>query len=128
MARCGCWRRTVSRVDWVQPMPRTRIRACWRSCAGASCRCSVEIGSRARRPVALRRARAAAACGARRLATEPAIQMGVAAESAESTFERFVEGKSNHFAKAAAMQVAENPGAPTTRCSSTAARAWARRT
>jgi chromosomal replication initiator protein len=28
----------------------------------------------------------------------------------ESTFDRFVEGKSNHFAKAAAMQVAENPG------------------
>jgi chromosomal replication initiator protein len=27
-----------------------------------------------------------------------------------STFETFVEGKSNHFAKAAAMQVAENPG------------------
>jgi chromosomal replication initiator protein len=30
--------------------------------------------------------------------------------SPESTFEAFVEGKSNHFAKAAAMQVGENPG------------------
>ncbi len=28
----------------------------------------------------------------------------------ESTFDAFVEGKSNHFAKAAALQVAENPG------------------
>jgi chromosomal replication initiator protein len=28
----------------------------------------------------------------------------------ESTFDAFVEGKSNHFAKAAAIQVAENPG------------------
>jgi chromosomal replication initiator protein len=28
----------------------------------------------------------------------------------DSTFDAFVEGKSNHFAKAAALQVAENPG------------------
>ena len=51
-----------------------------------------------------------------RRATRPrALPESLAARSAsrlnpESTFDRFVEGKSNHFAKAAAMQVAENPG------------------
>ena len=47
----------------------------------------------------------------------------------EFTFDSFVEGKSNQLAKAAAMQVAGNPGkVPITRCSSTAASVSARRT
>jgi chromosomal replication initiator protein len=41
--------------------------------------------------------------------TEPPMQIGVRINP-DSTFTTFVEGKSNHFAKAAAMQVADNPG------------------
>jgi chromosomal replication initiation ATPase DnaA len=38
----------------------------------------------------------------------------------------FVEGKSNQLAKAAAIQVAGNPGGPTTPCSFTVASVWER--
>jgi hypothetical protein len=44
------------------------------------------------------------------------------------TFDTFVPGKANDLARAAALQVADNPGAATTRCSSMAASAWARPT
>ena len=44
------------------------------------------------------------------------------------TFESFVEGKSNQLAKAASQQVAENPGARTTRCSSMVVSDWAKPT
>ena len=37
------------------------------------------------------------------------------------SFDNFVTGKANQLARAAGMQVAENPASPTTRCSSTAA-------
>ncbi len=44
------------------------------------------------------------------------------------TFERFVEGKSNQLALAAAQQVSEHPGDPITRCFCTAALASGRPT
>jgi chromosomal replication initiator protein len=52
---------------------------------------------------------AAPAAALKRPAPPSSYQVG-ARLNPESTFDRFVEGKSNHFAKAAAMQVAENPG------------------
>jgi len=44
------------------------------------------------------------------------------------TFDTFVTGKANQLARAAAMQVAENPGGSYNRCSCTAASDWARPT
>ena len=46
----------------------------------------------------------------------------------EFTFENFIRGSSNQFAYAAAQAVAANPRGPTTPCSSTATRAWAKPT
>ena len=66
---------------------------------------AVEVGSRGRplaappRPVAARRARAA----------RDGLVVG-ARVNPEFTFDTFVEGKSNQLAKAAARQVADNPG------------------
>jgi len=45
----------------------------------------------------------------------------------DATFDSFVEGKSNQLAKAAAIQSRVIPARPTTRCSFTAASAWAKR-
>jgi chromosomal replication initiator protein len=44
------------------------------------------------------------------------------------TFDAFVIGNGNQFARAAALAVAERPSRPTIRCSSMAASAWARPT
>ena len=69
-------------------------------------------GDRLAAPLAARRRRARRRAHALRAAARspnPRMQIGVRL-NADSTFEPFVEGKSNHFAKAAAMQVAENPG------------------
>ena len=95
-------------VDWVQANAADRIRVLLGELRGAGASLSVEIGSLApvnghAAPEPIRPAPAA------RRAPEPAIQIGTRLNP-ESTFEHFVEGKSNHFAKAAALQVAENPG------------------
>jgi chromosomal replication initiator protein len=96
-------------VDWVQGNALDRIRTLLREHNGKEMPVSVEVGSR---PVA---APAPAPApveaprnGARRAGPSPA--MLASRLNPEATFELFVEGKSNHFAKAAAMQVAENPG------------------
>ncbi len=96
-------------VDWVQSNAAPRINALLRDTQGEQLSLVVEIGSR----------NAAAAVPAsiqndvpkhgKRPGAEIPQQIG-AKLNPDSTFERFVEGKSNHFAKAAAMQVAENPG------------------
>jgi chromosomal replication initiator protein len=89
-------------VDWVRTHLLERINALLQAdgCAGAS----LEIGSRpAPAPVE------APAFVAPPSASAPAPAFGVKLNPA-FTFDGFVEGKSNHFAKAAAIQVAENPG------------------
>ena len=87
-----------------------------------------------------RRSRSRSAAGRRRGATRrraPNPRRAAAAVDAllggrlnpDFTFDDFVEGKSNQLARAAALQVGrESRAAPTTRCSSTAASASARRT
>ena len=78
-----------------------------------------------------RLARRAAACRGRgppaRARRAEGLVVGVRLNP-DFSFDSFVEGKSNQFAKAAALQVAAIRAAPTTRCSSTAASASARRT
>jgi chromosomal replication initiator protein len=101
-------------VDWVQNHAASRIRVLLGELRGASAPLQVEIGSLpAVNGHGLNghgHAEPARVNGAaRRPAPEPAVQIGTRLNP-ESTFELFVEGKSNHFAKAAAMQVAENPG------------------
>jgi chromosomal replication initiator protein len=93
-------------VDWVQQHAAPRIAALLREMVGTDVGVLVETGSSAPPPVANGEAPRPAA---KRAVTESSLQIGVKL-NADSTFDRFVEGKSNHFAKAAAMQVAENPG------------------
>jgi chromosomal replication initiator protein len=89
-------------VDWVRTNLLERINALLQAdgCAGAS----LEIGSRPA-PAQIE----PAAWVAPPSASAPAPAFGVKLNPA-FTFDGFVEGKSNHFAKAAAIQVAENPG------------------
>jgi chromosomal replication initiator protein len=89
-------------VDWIRTNLLERINALLQAdgCAGAS----LEIGSRPA-PAAVE----TPAYVAPPSASSPAPAFGVKLNPA-FTFDGFVEGKSNHFAKAAAIQVAENPG------------------
>ncbi|HWL64298.1 MAG TPA: chromosomal replication initiator protein DnaA [Steroidobacteraceae bacterium] len=102
-------------VDWVQSNAAERIGSLLRGTPGGNLRLVVEIGSRTvSAPVNGNGQDGAhggngAAPAAKRPAPQSSYQVG-ARMNPESTFDRFVEGKSNHFAKAAAMQVAENPG------------------
>ena len=94
-------------VDWINSNLGGRIAAILREAAGADIPVCVEVGSRAP-TVAAPPVMAPESPGYRPKRSEISAQ-GVRLNS-ESTFEAFVEGKSNHFAKAAAIQVAENPG------------------
>ena len=98
-------------VDWVQQHAATRIAALARGLRGTDVTVLVEVGSSSSAPAAAADPEAPRNSSARRAptASESSLQIGVKLNG-ESTFDRFVEGKSNHFAKAAAMQVAENPG------------------
>jgi chromosomal replication initiator protein len=95
-------------VDWVQAHAMDRIRTLLRERVGPDIRVNLEVGSRplaaAPSTVAVEPPRNAA-----RRANPPAMVLA-SRLNPDATFELFVEGKSNHFAKAAAMQVAENPG------------------
>ncbi len=93
-------------VDWVQSNAASRISALLRDAQHEQLSLVVEIGSRsAPQAAAVEPVRNTG----KRPVSETPQQIG-AKLNPDSTFERFVEGKSNHFAKAAAMQVAENPG------------------
>jgi chromosomal replication initiator protein len=84
-------------VDWVNTHLGARLREILDEAGPAPVAVIVEVGSRQSVATAAARARKETAVIGMRL-------------NPESTFENFVEGKSNHFAKAAALQVAENPG------------------
>jgi chromosomal replication initiator protein len=95
-------------VDWVRGNLLERIRALvLDSGLPVPASITVEVGSR---PAERGNAGNGAAHGAGGVrAPKPATAVGVALNP-EFTFNNFVEGKSNHFAKAAALQVAGNPG------------------
>jgi chromosomal replication initiator protein len=95
-------------VDWVRQHAAPRIGALVHELLGKEVSVHVETGSSTPAPPPVASAEPPRANAARRQ-PESALQVGVRL-NAESTFDTFVEGKSNHFAKAAAMQVAENPG------------------
>jgi len=96
-------------VDWVQSNAAPRINALLRDTQGEDVTLVVEIGSRTNTPAVPPERPAPPRANGKRLPAEMPLQIG-AKLNPDSTFDRFVEGKSNHFAKAAAMQVAENPG------------------
>ena len=89
-------------VDWVRTHLLSRIEE-FLLADGSTAPMSVvlEVGSKA--------PEAALAPPARGLPPPPAAALGVRLNR-DFTFASFIEGKSNQFAKAAAMQVAENPG------------------
>jgi chromosomal replication initiator protein len=87
-------------VDWVRTHLLARIDELLRGIShDAPPAVSVEVGSRASSPAP------------QSAPTRPAKPVGIGVQlNPEFTFDSFVEGKSNHFAKAAALQVAGNPG------------------
>ena len=93
-------------VDWVQQNLYSRIvELAARECASGSHQVIIEVGSRPR--AVEDSATAAAGPAARRPVAPPLVGGRV---NPEFSFENFVEGKSNQLARAAAVQVAENPG------------------
>jgi len=91
-------------VDWIRAHALGRIEGLLRGLVGASepPAVTVEVGSRA---ATLLETPAASAPAPR--FPPPAIGARL---NPDFSFAAFIEGKSNHFAKAAALQVAENPG------------------
>ena len=93
-------------LDWVQQNLYSRIvDISARESGGGACQVIIEVGSRPQSE-APAPARSAQAAPARR--APPAIVGGRV--NPDFTFDTFVEGKSNQLARAAAVQVAENPG------------------
>jgi chromosomal replication initiator protein len=89
-------------VDWVRAHCLEQIRGWWTDHGQAGSEVVIEVGSR---PVARRDAVAP-------IDSEPRVappQLGSRLNTA-FTFDSFVEGKSNQLARAAALQVAKNPG------------------
>ena len=94
-------------VDWVRTNLLGRIETQLRADGGGSV--TLEIGSRP--PTANPTSGAGASPGVGpALAAAPASSVLGVKLNPNFTFDSFIEGKSNHFAKAAAYQVAENPG------------------
>ncbi len=92
-------------VDWVQANALDRIRTLLRERVGPDIKIAIEVGSR---PAVAAAPAAEAPRSPARRANAPVVL--ASRLNPDATFELFVEGKSNHFAKAAAIQVAENPG------------------
>jgi chromosomal replication initiator protein len=96
-------------VEWVNTNLGVRLREILDEAgSGEPMAFSVEVGQRLQ-PVAAPAEVAPSPGAPRARRADPAQVIGVRLNP-ESTFDSFVEGKSNHFAKAAALQVAENPG------------------
>jgi chromosomal replication initiator protein len=94
-------------VDWINANLLPRIGELLRSeVAGDTPIVTVEVGSRGQ-PLAAERAHGNGAAPRARRAEGLVVGARL---SADFTFASFVEGKSNQLAKAAALQVAENPG------------------
>ena len=96
-------------VDWVQSHAAPRINALLQDAGDENLALVVEIGSRSSAPPRESEPVEDDRPARKRPMADAPQRIG-AKLNPESTFEHFVEGKSNHFAKAAAMQVAENPG------------------
>ena len=90
-------------VDWVKSHCLEQIRAWWTRHGDGAPEIQVEVGSRpaARREVSPAEPETRPA---------PATTTVGARLNRAFTFDSFVEGKSNQLARAAAVQVAENPG------------------
>ena len=94
-------------VDWVRAELLARIEAQLAEIPDAPKRVALTVGSR---PAAVATDTATDGERAAALFAQPAQAPLQSRLNPEFTFANFVEGKSNHFAKAAALQVAENPG------------------
>ena len=90
-------------VDWVKTHCLEQIRAWWRRHVEGAPDIQVEVGSR---PAVRRDVTPAAAA---EVEVRPGTTIGGRLNNA-FTFDSFVEGKSNQLARAAAFQVAQNPG------------------
>src|SRR5690606_5376943 len=101
-------------VDWVQRNAAARIGTLLREAPGPDVKLVVEIGRSSVSNGASSdapRGNGTGTPGYKPPAPQQPVLPQIGARlNPESTFDRFVEGKSNHFAKAAAMQVADNPG------------------
>lgn len=94
-------------VEWIGQHLSARIAELLVELVGAEVPFSIEVGSRA--PTVVSAPAAAAPEPSSRSRRSEVVPVGIRLNP-DSTFDSFVEGKSNHFAKAAAIQVAENPG------------------
>ncbi|MDR2214284.1 MAG: chromosomal replication initiator protein DnaA [Nevskiaceae bacterium] len=92
-------------VDWVRANAGPRISQLLRELAGSELPFSIEIDSRPAPVIAA----PPIIDSSKKRSTETLWPIG-SRMNPEYTFGNFIEGKSNHFAKAAAMQVADNPG------------------
>jgi chromosomal replication initiator protein len=96
-------------IDWVNQNIAQRIEELIDSVAADGPPTVIlEVGSRRLSPIAARLP-AALPINANRPSAQPPITLG-GRLNPDSTFQTFVEGKSNQLAKAAAVQVSENPG------------------
>ena len=97
-------------VDWIQQNLYGRIVELAREASdGAGRQVLLEVGSRPQPQAPVASPPAAGAAPAAPARPSPAAPLG-SRVNPEFTFETFVEGKSNQLARAAAIQVAENPG------------------
>jgi len=94
-------------VEWIGQHLSARIAELLVELVGAEVPFSIEVGSRA--PTVASAPAAVAPEPSSRSRRSEVVPVGIRLNP-DSTFDSFVEGKSNHFAKAAAIQVAENPG------------------
>lgn len=101
-------------ADWIQQNLQPRLAELLSQICGSQVRFTIEVGTRPGVTVPVTGgevagAEALASAAAARKGRAEAVPIGIRLNP-ESTFDLFVEGRSNHFAKAAAIQVAANPG------------------